>query len=114
MLRQAVKNARVPFAVILSPGMDYQGIRIKSDFLRFDRPLLLASAPSDPYAFRTCQDLAPLARNPASRFIRAAAGHGAQMFSGDVNRPFVRELLRWLSARAASSPGPAKPNPKKP
>ena len=114
MLRQAVKDARIPFAVILSPGLDYQGIRIKADFLRFDRPVLLASAPGDPYAFRTCEELAPLARNPASRFVQAAAGHGAQMFSGDVNRPFVRELLRWLSARAASSPEPAKPKAKKP
>ena len=116
MVRHAGKNPRIPFAVALSPGIDYRGVKIKADFLRFDRPVLLAGAPSDPFAFRTCRELAPLARNPESRFFQAASGHGAQMLSGDVNRPFLGELLRWLSARAASSPAPAKPKrfPKKP
>ncbi|MBI5242312.1 MAG: alpha/beta fold hydrolase [Elusimicrobia bacterium] len=114
MLRSAAKEPRIPFVILLSPGMDYQGVRMKADFKRFDRPALLAGAADDAYALRTCRELAPAARHEASRFARAASGHGAQMFSGELNRPFVKELLRWLSERAAAPAAPAKPRPKKP
>jgi alpha-beta hydrolase superfamily lysophospholipase len=99
-LRAAVSSPEVPFAVLLSPGMDYQGIRIKPDFMKFDRPLLLAAAPDDPYAMRTCLELAMGFKNPVDSLIKAATGHGAQMFSGESNRPFARDLLRWLFDRA--------------
>lgn len=117
-LKAGGRERRIPFVVLLSPGMDYQGVRLKPDLLRFDRPLLAAAAPDDAYALRTCQELAPALKRPGGRFLQAAAGHGAQMLSGEANRPFLRELLRWLSERAASAPAkrgePASPASSKP
>ena len=103
VLRKGLREPRIPFIVLLSPGLSYQGVRVKPDFLRFARPVLMAAAPNDAYSMRTCQELAPALRPPDSRFLQAAAGHGAQMLNGEVNRPFVKELLRWLCDRAASS-----------
>ncbi len=102
-LRCAVRHPKVGWVVLLSPGIAYQGLRIKPDFLRFERPVLLAAAPDDPYATKSCEELSPYARNPAARFLRAGSGHGAQMFSGEVNRLFLRELLRWMSERSSSA-----------
>jgi alpha-beta hydrolase superfamily lysophospholipase len=103
VLRCAVRHPLVGWVVMLSPGIAYQGLRIKPDFLRFERPVLMAAAPDDPYATKSCEELSPYARNPAVRFLRAGSGHGAQMFSGEVNRPFLKELLRWMSERSSSA-----------
>ncbi|HAH07565.1 MAG TPA: hypothetical protein DCM05_13775 [Elusimicrobia bacterium] len=110
-LKVAAREPRVLFVVLLSPGMSYHGVRLKPDLLHFDRPVLMAAAPDDAYSMRTCRELAPALKRPGGRFLQAAAGHGAQMLSGEVNRPFLKELLRWLSDRAASSRGkpPASP-----
>jgi alpha-beta hydrolase superfamily lysophospholipase len=111
-LREALREPRIPFVVLLSPGMDYQGVRLKPDFLRYGRPVLAAAAPGDAYSMRTCQELAPALKRQDSRFLQAASGHGAQMLAGEVNRPFLRELLRWLSDRAASSQAETPASPK--
>ena len=102
-LRCAVRHPGVGWVALLSPGIAYQGLRIKPDFLRFERPVLLAAAADDPYATKSCEELSPYARNPAARFLRAGSGHGAQMFSGEVNRSFLKELLRWMNERSSSA-----------
>lgn len=104
-LRCALRHPKVGWVVLLSPGIVYHGLRIKPDFLRFERPVLMAAAPDDPFATKSCEELAPYARNSAARFLRAGSGHGAQMFSGEVNRGFLKELLRWMNERPSSGKG---------
>ena len=104
-LRAATGHARIPFALLFSPGLDYQGITIEDQFRIWDKPVLLAAAPDDPYAMQTCQRLAAQAKSPESRLLQARKGHGVRMFEGPENQEFVRRLFEWIDRRVrASSP----------
>ncbi|MFA6091925.1 MAG: alpha/beta fold hydrolase [Elusimicrobiota bacterium] len=107
-LRAALAHPKIPFAVLLSPGWDYRGVESAESFLRFQKPLLYAASADDPYSAETCRRFSLSAKNRAALFIQGGSGHGVQMFSGEVNRRFRKELLRWLSGRAASSRRSAK------
>ncbi|MDD5657205.1 MAG: alpha/beta fold hydrolase [Elusimicrobia bacterium] len=80
---------RPRFLVLLSPGMDYRGVGLPRP--EPGRPALVAASPQDGYAFRTAAAYA--AANPAARFLKAKAGHGAQMFSDPA---FLNELADWI------------------
>lgn len=114
-LLSAPGHPRARAVLALSPGWAYQGLEVARAAAELDRPILFAAAPDDPYAWRSAERLAALARDPRSRFLRAVSGHGAGMLSGERNAAFVRELLEELerlTARPtsggarASSPGP--------
>lgn len=109
-LLAAARHPKTPFAVLLSPGLDYRGVRVEEAYRAFERPLFVAAAPNDPYSMGSCRALAAGdgGKPRAARFVAGGSGHGAGLLSGEVNRPFVEELLRWLSERAASSPPPAR------
>ncbi|MFA6030952.1 MAG: alpha/beta fold hydrolase [Elusimicrobiota bacterium] len=109
-LLAAARHPGTPFAVLLSPGLDYRGVRVEEAYRRFERPLFVAAAPEDAYAMGSCRTLAAGdgGKPRAARFVAGGSGHGAGLLSGEVNRPLVEELLRWLSERAASSRPPAR------
>ncbi|HAM35345.1 MAG TPA: hypothetical protein DEB40_11225 [Elusimicrobia bacterium] len=80
---------RPRWLALLSPGIDYRGVRLARapDGL----PVMVAASPSDAYALRTAADYASL--RPATVFLRARQGHGAQMLS---DREFMDRLLDWI------------------
>jgi alpha-beta hydrolase superfamily lysophospholipase len=77
---------------LLSPGIDYRGVRLPQP--PKDIPLLVAASPGDAYAYQTAD--AYSAARPGIVFLRARAGHGAQMFS---DPEFLKSLLDWIAAR---------------
>jgi pimeloyl-ACP methyl ester carboxylesterase len=83
---------RPRFLVLLSPGLDYRGVRLSR--APAGLPVLAAAAPEDAYAWRTAEDFA--SRNPGAVFLQASGGHGAQMFA---DKPFLAELASWISGR---------------
>jgi alpha-beta hydrolase superfamily lysophospholipase len=103
-LRVAARHPEVPCAMILSPGLTYQGVTIEGALASFEKPILLAAAPDDAYAFRTSQWASLRMKSPRSRFLQAATGHGARMFEGEANRPFVQELLKTIDETLRPSP----------
>jgi len=108
-LRVAARHPDVRCALLLSPGLAYQGVAIEGALTSFRGTLLLAAAPDDPYAFRTVEWAAERTQGSGSRFLQAATGHGVRMFEGEANKPFVRELMKAigeaLRPSSASSSG---------
>ena len=83
---------RPRFLVLLSPGLDYRGVRLSR--VPDELPVLVAASSEDAYAWRTAEDYVP--QNPGAVFLKAAAGHGAQMFS---DPGFLKALAGWIASR---------------
>lgn len=105
----------VPFVLLLSPGYDYRGIRIGEALSRLSSPAVLAAAPNDPYAYRTCLWASPRLLSKESEFLRAASGHGVQMLEGKTNAPFAERLMliveRLVGILIPPAPSPSKTDP---
>jgi alpha-beta hydrolase superfamily lysophospholipase len=83
---------------LLSPSLDYRGLRIEAAVRKYgSRPMLLVSSDDDPYARRSALDLQ---KTGASRELLSlvGAGHGTNMLSRSYELPqalvefFVRTL----------------------
>ena len=103
---RAAARLKPPFALLFSPGIDYQGVEAQPGLVGFGGPVVLAAAADDAYAATSCMALKPLLRDRRSRMLRAASGHGARMFEGPANQPFVRELLKAIDALSAGAGKP--------
>ena len=102
-LRYAVRENQVPFAVLLSPGIDYQGIVISDVMPDYHgRSLFIAVCPGDGYAYQSVLALGKMASKDASVFISEeppAAGHGVQMFRRDPSgkpSPLELKIIQWI------------------
>ena len=84
---------------LLSPSLDYRGLRIEASVRKYgDRPLLLVSSDDDPYARRSSLDLQ---KTGTSRELLTlvGAGHGTNMLSRSYELPqalveFFRRTLQ--------------------
>ena len=101
-LRYASEHPEVPFVVLLSPGMNYQGITTSDVAEKFsDRPLLMAASPTDGYAFQSVLALQKRARSASVTVIQEApgAGHGVQMFKRrkpDEPSSLETKIVQWI------------------
>lgn len=91
----AADHQSVAAVLLLSPGIEYAGIRSSGPAGRFlNRKIAFAAAPNDTYAFQSSRALYNhLASNPHATFFLGVSGHGVQMFDGK----FEEGLARWLS-----------------
>jgi hypothetical protein len=80
---------------VLSPSLDYRGIRLDASLMRklADRPLWLAASTHDPYALRTVKELASGSGAREQR-LSAAHGHGTTLLAADPD--LTRSLVDWL------------------
>jgi alpha-beta hydrolase superfamily lysophospholipase len=80
---------------LLSPSLDYRGVRIDAATIKkaADRPLWLAASTQDPYALRTIKELVD---GPGTREQRltAALAHGTNLLSADPD--LAAALVDWL------------------
>ena len=83
---------------LLSPSLDYRGLRIEAAVRKYTRPLLLVASDDDPYARRSVTDLQ---KTGAGREVLSlvGAGHGTNMLSrsyelADVLVEFFRRTLQ--------------------
>jgi dienelactone hydrolase len=94
----AVAAGDVPAAravALLSPSLDYRGVRIDAALVKKlnDRALWLAASRDDPLAARTVNELA--AGHPAAeQRLVAARAHGMALFGTDPD--LFRGLVDWL------------------
>lgn len=82
----AVGDPSVRTLVLLSPTLDYRGVRIDAAARKYARPVLLVVSREDAYARRSVRDLTnPKDATAASResLILEGAGHGTGMFARD-------------------------------
>jgi dienelactone hydrolase len=80
---------------LLSPGLDYKGLRIEAAMKKFAaRPALLAGSTRDPYAARTIRHLATI--GPGLREVRLtdSIAHGTVLLSRDPD--LIAALVDWF------------------
>lgn len=80
---------------LLSPSLDYRGVRLDAAALRKlgSRPVWLAASTEDPYALRTVKEITA-AGAAREQFLSTARAHGTALLSADPE--LARTLLDWL------------------
>lgn len=103
----AVQNEAVAGAILLSPGIDYRGVRTPRYMQLFrERPVLVAVSSGDDYPLmssRTLMELAPT-KDKLLKVFPEGAGQGIAMLddrrAGHEDSP-AGFVLDWLAARAS-------------
>jgi alpha-beta hydrolase superfamily lysophospholipase len=91
----AAEDAAIVTLALLSPSLDYRGLRIEPAIRKYGaRPLLLVASDDDGYASRTVRELQKIGGGIRETMLLSRAGHGTTMLTGDPD--FGRRLLEWL------------------
>jgi alpha-beta hydrolase superfamily lysophospholipase len=81
--------------VLLSPSLDYRGLRIEPAMRKFGaRPVLLVASDDDGYAARTIRDLQKAGGGIRESLVLSRAGHGTAMLERDPD--LARRLVEWF------------------
>ena len=91
----AADDPGVTSVALLSPGIDYRGLRIEAAMKKLGaRPALLAGSTKDPYAARTIRHLTTI--GPGLREVRLtdAVAHGTVMLARDPD--LIAQLVDWF------------------
>ena len=81
--------------VLLSPGLDYAGVKTEQSIESFNKkPIFIAASPGDTYAYNSSQILySKVKQNKNAVFQNGSASlHGVAMF----NDSFDEQLLAWI------------------
>jgi pimeloyl-ACP methyl ester carboxylesterase len=91
----ASTDLTVASLALLSPSLDYRGLRIEAPLRKVaDRPVLLVASDDDPYALRSAKDLQKAGAGIRELLVLKQAGHGASMLSRDPD--LARALVDWF------------------
>jgi dienelactone hydrolase len=91
----AAADPRVRSLVLVSPSLDYRGVRIEPALRQYGaRPALLMASLTDPYAARTVRELTR--EGPGAREARwgETRAHGIPLLAGEPD--LVRALVEWF------------------
>jgi acetyl esterase/lipase len=81
--------------VLVSPSLDYRGVRIEGAMRAYDgRPALLMASLHDPYAARSIRELAHEARGPRELKWSNIPAHGSLLLQRDAD--LVRSMVEWF------------------
>jgi alpha-beta hydrolase superfamily lysophospholipase len=87
-------NPAVRSLALLSPGLDYRGVKCEAAMRKFaPRPALLVAASNDPYALRSIRQLAT-AGTANEALTLEASGHGTAMLARDPG--LAGRLVDWF------------------
>lgn len=94
-LNVAASEPAIQSLVLLSPGLDYRGVKTEEAMKAYGaRPVLLIASKTDTYATQSVETLAKLAQGKQKAQIYEDAGHGTQMLG---NAGGLEDLiLNWL------------------
>jgi alpha-beta hydrolase superfamily lysophospholipase len=87
-------DASISSLVLLSPSLDYRGLRIEGAARKVTRPVLVVAGDDDPYASRSARDLQKAGGGPRELLILKQAGHGTVMFTRDPSLTGL--LVDWF------------------
>jgi len=91
---EASSDATIASLALLSPSLDYRGLRIEAAARKVTRPMLLIAGDDDPYAARSARDLQKAGGGPREVLILPQAGHGTAMLSRDPS--LAGTLVDWF------------------
>jgi pyridoxine 5-phosphate synthase len=101
-LLAAVELPMVRAIGLLSPSLDYRGLRTDTGLIRRlgARSLWLVASAEDPLALRTMRDFAAEKSGPREQMVSTAAAHGTMLLErdGETGRGLVEWLRRTLGS----------------
>lgn len=96
-LQYMSQHTRIKGGVLLSPGLDYRGVRIEPLIKKIaaDQSLfLVAGGAGDEYSTETVEKLHEMAACKKQLKIVKNGGHGTDIFSADLG--LMDEIIEWL------------------
>ena len=91
----AAADASVASLALLSPSLDYRGLRVEAAMKKYGaRPALLIASDEDAYAVRSAKDLQKAGGGTRELLVLSHAGHGTIMLSRDAD--LARTLVDWF------------------
>jgi pimeloyl-ACP methyl ester carboxylesterase len=90
----AAEGAGVASLAILSPSLDYRGVRIEAAARKVTRPMLLVASDEDGYALRSARDLQKAAGGVREVVTLEQAGHGTVMLGREPSLTWT--LVDWF------------------
>jgi len=94
-LSYAAIDSEIKTVVMLSPGLDYRGVKTEQNMKEYIKPVLIVASSEDSYAAQSSQQLhlSVPAKNSKLEMFKDV-GHGTQMFKEKKLSPLI---LSWLS-----------------
>lgn len=95
-LNVAAKMPEVAGVMLLSPGLSYatvETVKPIMDYAARNRPIFLAAAPGDGYAFDSTMQLSHLSSGKSRFVVGEGSAHGAALLKASM----LDEILKWLS-----------------
>jgi alpha-beta hydrolase superfamily lysophospholipase len=91
----AAEDSSVVSLVMLSPTMDYRGLRLDAAVKKYGgRPALLVASDNDGYSARTVRELQKAGGGVREALVLGHAGNGTAMLTADPD--LARRLLEWF------------------
>ncbi len=91
----AVADPRVRSLVLVSPSLDYRGVRIEAAMRQYGaRPALFVASLKDPYAARSVRDLSKDISGPRETRWAETTAHGTTLLAREPD--LVRVLAEWF------------------
>ena len=91
----AAADPSVRALALISPSLDYRGLRIEEPMRTYGaRPALLMASLQDPYAARSVRELAQEAAGPRDQRWSTIPAHGTLLLQRDAD--MMRSLVEWF------------------
>jgi dienelactone hydrolase len=91
----AVADARVRSIALVSPSLDYRGVRIETALRQYGaRPALLIGSLKDPYTARSIRELTHEAAGPREARWADSRAHGMALLASEPD--LVNALVEWF------------------
>lgn len=95
-VQTAIEQPGVRSLVLLSPSLDYRGVRLDQAMIKKygARPMLLIASSDDPYALRTVRDLVADTSGVREQRLASVAAHGTKLLTADPD--LTTALVDWF------------------
>jgi alpha-beta hydrolase superfamily lysophospholipase len=91
----AAGDTRIRSLALISPSLDYRGVRIEAALKQYgERPALLVASRRDPYAARSVRELAAGASGPRETQWADTPAHGTVLLAREPD--LTRVLVEWF------------------
>ncbi len=90
----AVEREEVRGVVLLSPGLDYRGVKTEPAATTLQKPVLIVASEDDAYSAMSSKKLYDLLPGKKELKLFSTAGHGTYMFSEESLKPLILNFLK--------------------
>ena len=94
-LNYAVKDDSVKAIILISPGLDYRGVKTEETIKQFKNPILIIASQDDSYSADSSKTLNSLNKNSELKIYDGSL-HGTDLFGkSDVEKV----MIEWLNGK---------------